>query len=109
MQLDSIPVIVLQFYAPELASDLSKFFSFPIILAYFLLLENLITSSLSLKKGKNLSDPLNYRPIAITSLICKTIETIITKELLAFPEPNNLFLIISMAFNKPDLLVTSCC
>ena len=36
------------------------------------------------------SDPSNYRPIAITSLISKTMETIITKQLLAFLETNNL-------------------
>ena len=36
------------------------------------------------------SDPSNYRPIAITSFISKTMETIITKQLLAFLETNNL-------------------
>ena len=38
----------------------------------------------------NKSDPSNYRPIAITSLISKTTETIITKELLVLLETNNL-------------------
>ena len=41
------------------------------------------------KKGDK-SDPLNYPPIAITSLISKTMETIITKQLLTFLEKNNL-------------------
>ena len=41
------------------------------------------------KKGDK-SDPSNYRPIAITSLISKTMETIVTKQLLAFLETNNL-------------------
>ena len=41
------------------------------------------------QKGKK-SDPSNYRPIAITSLISKTMETTITKQLLAFLETNSL-------------------
>ena len=36
------------------------------------------------------SNPLNYRPIAITSLISKTMETVITKQLPTFLETNNL-------------------
>ena len=40
------------------------------------------------KKGDK-SNPLNYRPIAITSLISKTMDTIITKQLLTFLETNN--------------------
>ena len=38
----------------------------------------------------NKSGPSNYHPIAITSLISKTMETIITKQLLGFLETNNL-------------------
>ena len=41
-------------------------------------------------KNGDKSDPSNYRPIAITSLISKTMETIITKQLLAFLETNSL-------------------
>ena len=41
------------------------------------------------KKGDK-SNPLNYRPIAITSLISKTMDTIITKQLLTFLEANKL-------------------
>ena len=40
------------------------------------------------KEGR--SDPSNYCPIVITSLISKTMETIITKQLLAFLEINSL-------------------
>ena len=42
-----------------------------------------------IQKGDK-SDPSNYRPIAITSLLSKTMETIIIKQLLAFLETNNL-------------------
>ena len=44
---------------------------------------------LILKKGDK-SDPSNYRLIAITSLISKTMETIVAKQLLAFLETKNL-------------------
>ena len=51
------------------------------------------------KKGEN-SHPLNYRPIAITSLISKTMETIITKQLLTFIETNNLLSDRQYGFRK---------
>ena len=44
---------------------------------------------ISQKKGDK-SNPLSYHPIAITSLISKTMETIITKQLLTILETNNL-------------------
>ena len=85
----------------------TSFFNFPTILVFSFPLGSLPTFSLSPKKVTNLtlqtiallqslpsslrlSDPSNYRPIAITSLISKTMETIVTKQLLAFPETNNL-------------------
>ena len=55
------------------------------------------------KKGDK-SNPLNYRPIAITSLISKTMETIITKQLLTFLETNNLLSDHQYGFPKPGLL-----
>ena len=51
------------------------------------------------KKGDK-SNPLNYRPIAITSLISKTMETIITKQLLTFLETNNLLSDHQYGFRK---------
>ena len=46
------------------------------------------------------SDPLNYRPIAITSLISKTMETIVTKQLFAFLEANILLSDHQYGFRK---------
>ena len=63
-------------------------FSFPTLLVYFRLFGNLPMFSLSPKRGK--SDLSNYRAIGITSLISKTMETIINKQLLACLETNNL-------------------
>ena len=62
--------------------------NFPTLLVYFLLLGNFPHVFPFPKKGGK-SDLSNYRPIAITSLISKTMETIITKQLLAFLETNN--------------------
>ena len=46
------------------------------------------------------SNPLNYRSIAITSLISKTMEAIITKQLLTFLETNNLLSDHQYGFRK---------
>ena len=42
------------------------------------------------KPGKNSSDPNSYRPIALTSCLCKTFERIINKRLIYFLERNNI-------------------
>ena len=55
---------------------------------------------LSYPKKVDKSNPLNYRPIAITSLISKTMETIITKQLLTFLETNNLLSDHQYVFQK---------
>ena len=65
----------------------TSFFSSPIILIYSLPLGYLHTSTLSPKEEK--TGPSNYRPIAITSPISKTMETIIIKQLLAFLEASS--------------------
>ena len=41
------------------------------------------------KPGKNPAEPNNYRPIALTSCLCKTIERMINKRLTWFLESNN--------------------
>ena len=40
------------------------------------------------KPGKDHSDPVNYRPIALTSCLCKTMERIVTDRLVWFLESN---------------------
>ena len=41
------------------------------------------------KKGKR-SDPLNYCPVSLTSVACKTLEKLIRKTVLEYLETNNL-------------------
>jgi hypothetical protein len=51
------------------------------------------------KKG-NKSDPTNYRPISLTSILCKMFEHIITSKLANFLEQNNLFNNDQFGFRK---------
>ena len=87
---DGIPAMVLKSCPPELAPVLNKLFQPSYNLGIFLSSWKLAQVFPIPKKGDK-SDPSNYRPIAITSLISTTMETIITKQLLAFLETNSLF------------------
>ena len=42
------------------------------------------------KPGKDHAEPTNYRPIALTSCLCKTLERMINKRLVWYLESNNL-------------------
>ena len=86
---DGIPAIVLKSCAPELAPVLNKLFQLSYNLGIFLSSWKLGSRFPYPQKGDK-SDLSDYRPIAITSLISKTMETIITKQLLAFLETANL-------------------
>ena len=101
---DGIPAIDLKFCALELTPVLNKLFQLSYNLGIFPIPKKVLSLSLKSctpvlletcprfpypKKGDK-SDPSNYRPIAITSLISKTMETIVTKQLFAFLETNNL-------------------
>ena len=44
----------------------------------------------TIKPGKDHAEPTNYRPIALTSCLCKTLERIINKRLVWYLESNNL-------------------
>ena len=49
------------------------------------------------KPGKDNTDPSNYRPIALTSCLCKTLESMINTRLIWFLESNGLLLTSSVA------------
>ena len=96
---DGIPAIVLKTCAPELAHILNKLFQLSYNLGTFPTSWKQAHIFPIPKKGDK-SNPLNYRPIAITSLISKTMETIITKQLLTFLETNNLLSDHQYGFRK---------
>ena len=52
------------------------------------------------KPGKDHSDPNNYRPIALTSCVCKTLERMINDRLVWYLESNNILTDIQCGFRK---------
>lgn len=86
---DSIPAIVLKTCAPELAPVLNKLFQLSYKHGIFPSLWKQVHVFPIPKKGDK-SDPSNYRPIAISSLLSKVMETIITHQLLSYLETNQL-------------------
>ena len=86
---DGIPVHVLKQCAPELAPILTKFFQ----KCYD---TGICPSSwkeahvVPVPKKGDPTNPSNYRPISITSILCKVMETLFCKHLLEFLENNNL-------------------
>jgi hypothetical protein len=86
---DGIPAIVLKTCAPELSPVLTRLFRLS-------LKTGLVPQSWKFanvqpvpKKGSR-ADPSNYRPIAITSILCKIMERVLNNKLLAYLEGNDL-------------------
>ena len=50
------------------------------------------------KPGKDITNPGNYRPIAITSCICKTMERMVSDRLVWFLEKNKLITTVQSGF-----------
>ena len=50
------------------------------------------------KPGKDHAEPTNYRPIALTSCLCKTLERMINKRLVWYLESNNLITKLQSGF-----------
>ena len=56
------------------------------------------------KPGKDITDLNNYRPIALISCICKTMERMINRCLVCFLEKNNILTNIHCGFRKTAAL-----
>ena len=52
------------------------------------------------KPGKDPTNPTNYRPIALTSCICKTMERMITRRLVWYLESHNLLINVQCSFRS---------
>ncbi|GFO15215.1 Pol-like protein [Plakobranchus ocellatus] len=52
------------------------------------------------KRGKDPSDPFNYRPIALTSCLCKTLERMVNDRLVHVLESRNLLSNVQCGFRK---------
>ena len=59
------------------------------------------------KPGKDSSNATNYRPIALTSCVCKTLERMINTRLVWFLESNNLVTNLQSGFQKQFVLSVS--
>ncbi|KAJ0177088.1 hypothetical protein K1T71_007097 [Dendrolimus kikuchii] len=88
---DGIPAIVLKTCAPELTPILTRLYRLS-------LKTGLVPKSWKQanvqpvpKKGSR-ADPVNYRPISITSILCKSMERILNVRLLAYLEANDLLM-----------------
>ncbi|KAJ8713484.1 hypothetical protein PYW07_013854 [Mythimna separata] len=86
---DGIPAIVLKACAPELSPVLTRLYR----LSYR---TGIVPKSWKLanvqpvpKKGSR-ADPANYRPISITSILCKIMERVLNSRLMAYLEGNDL-------------------
>ena len=53
-----------------------------------------------LKPGKDSTNPANYRPIAVTSCICKTMERMVNDRLVWYLEKNKLIATVQSGFRK---------
>ena len=91
---DGISAIVLKSCALELAPVLNKLFQLSYTLAIFPSSWKFSQIFPIPKKGDK-TDASNYRPVAITSFISKIMKTIITKQLFAFFETNNLLFAVA--------------
>ena len=67
---------------------------------FLLLLNNLWQSQDFPKPGKDRTDPNNYRPIALTSCLCKIMERMINHRLTWFLQDNNIITKYQCGFQK---------
>jgi len=85
---DGIPPIVLKKCAPELSPVLSRLFELSLVKGRCPLSWK-SSHVIPVPKKGDLSLPSNYRPIAITSVLCKVLETLLTEAIMSFCEQHS--------------------
>ncbi|CAG4952044.1 unnamed protein product [Colias eurytheme] len=105
---DGIPAIVLKTCAPELSPVLTRLFRLSLKSGKVPKSWKLANVQPVPKKGSR-ADPANYRPISITSIICKIMERLLNNRLLAYLETHDILSDRQYGFRKNrstgDLLV----
>ena len=86
---DGIPAIVLKHCAAELSPVLTRLFRLSLETGKVPSSWKVANVQPVPKKGSR-ADPANYRPVAITSVICKIMERVLNRRLLAYLETNEL-------------------
>lgn len=86
---DGIPAIVLRTCAPELSPILTRLFRLSLEAGKVPKVWKLANVQPVPKKGSR-ADPANYRPISVTSILCKTMERVLNTKLLAYLETNDI-------------------
>ena len=88
---DGIPAIFLKSCSDQVLNHLQKFFQKSLTEGKLPLeWKRAIVTPVFKNKGLN-SDPANYRPISLTSILCKTMERIVKNELMRHFELNRFF------------------
>ncbi|KAL0878611.1 hypothetical protein ABMA27_003690 [Loxostege sticticalis] len=86
---DGIPARVLRYCAPELAPVLTRLYRLSLKTKILPKSWKLANVQPVPKKGSR-ADSSNYRPIAITSVLCKVMERVLNRKLLSYLEDNDL-------------------
>lgn len=86
---DGIPAIVLKNCAPELTPVLTRLFRLSMSTGKVPESWKVANVQPVPKKGSR-ADPANYRPISVTSILCKSMERVLNGRLMAYLESNDL-------------------
>ena len=102
---DNIPAYIYNNFANELAYPIMKIWR--ISLDKCVMSEGVMQSIIvPLYKGGEKSDPVNYRPLALTNHLTKIFERVVRKEIMQHLETNNLLNITQHGFRNRHSTIT---